>query len=96
MVANVSQLRHGAVFTWPGTGNAPGGVPIGLDGIWLMLSLMPDDSPPIEKPPPKSGDPRSLIQTNEEQRHEAARKLAERHNAGLRASRDGTRAAERY
>jgi hypothetical protein len=57
---------------------------------------MPDDPPPIEKPPPKSGDVRSLIRTNEEQRHEAARKLAERHNAGLRASRDGTRAAERY
>jgi hypothetical protein len=57
---------------------------------------MPDDPPPIEKPPPKSGDVRSLIRANEEQRHEAARKLAERHNAGLRASRDGTRVAERY
>jgi hypothetical protein len=58
--------------------------------------VMPDDPPPIEKPPPKSGDVRSLIRANEEQRHEAARKLAERHNAGLRASRDGTRVAERY
>jgi hypothetical protein len=58
---------------------------------------MPDDAPPNDKPPPvvQPETVRSIIRTNEEQRHEAARKLAERHNAGLR-SRGAARVAERY
>ena len=50
---------------------------------------MPDHTPPNDKlpphvAPPKPGTVSSIIRTNEQQRREAARRLAERHNAALR------------
>jgi hypothetical protein len=56
-----------------------------------MLPSMPDDPAPDDKLPPHVVPPQSatvsgIIMTNEEQRRDAARKLAERHNAALRRS----------
>ncbi len=51
-----------------------------------------DNKPPPQGVQPKPGTVSDISRTNDEQRREAARKLAERHNAALRASRDGTAA----
>ena len=64
---------------------------------WTALAyatVMPDDAPPNDKPPPvvqPETVPSIIRDKNEEQRHEAARKLAERHNAGLRSRGAGSR-----
>jgi hypothetical protein len=56
---------------------------------------MSHDSPPYDNLPPhvvqpKPGAVSNIIRRNEQQRHEAARRLAERHNAALRLPRGGT------
>ena len=61
---------------------------------WLLQGYaagMSDDPPrPKPEPPPKSGSVVSIADRNQELRHEAARRLAERHNASLRPLPDAT------
>jgi hypothetical protein len=42
------------------------------------------DDPPNPEPPPQAGSVVSLADRDQDRRHEAARRLAERHNAALR------------
>jgi hypothetical protein len=67
----------------PCRANRTSGLPMGRSGA--MLRAMSDD--PLRakpKPPQQAGGIISLADRDQERRHEAARRLAERHNAALR------------
>jgi hypothetical protein len=74
------------MLTTSRSANRISGLPIGSGGIWVMLPNMPDHPPPNGTLPPHVMQPK--LGTNEQQRRDAARKLAERHNAALRPPPD--------